>query len=480
MSTAANSKDPPQRGRLMVLFGPGAGRTADFDQEALVGRSPDATVRFPDPDVSRNHAAIRRNPDGSFSVHDLGSRNGTQVNGVRVEEGRLEYGDRIQVGMRSILVFSYAEDREDDILHDQRLESLGQLAGAAVHDLNNFLGAIVCAVDFVRRRSSDLEDEAASALEGARRAAIDASTLSRQILGMARRAPVRSAPLDLAGVAREIVTLFTRTLEPTIAIEAEIEGRLVVVGDRTRLAQLILNLLVNARDAMPEGGTLRVSSSPTTVDDALAARHATLFPGDYVLLSIADTGIGMDAEARRRAYEPFFTTKSGGTGLGLATALTIVRSHGGHIDLLSKVGQGTEFRIYLPTAEDAVVPRRTSSGPLTVAGDEQRTILVADSSPVALASVRRLLELLGFEVCAAATATEAVELCGQKQTALVLLDLPNPDRATRAMLRVDKNLRIVRIIGNEDERHSAPEELTLCKPFGLDALASVVASALES
>ena len=466
------------RGRLMVLFGPGAGRTVDFDDEISIGRSSKATLRFPDGDVSRYHARICRDGDGEFEIADLGSANGTLVNGEVVEKARLEYGDRIQVGLRVTLVFSHADEREETLLHGQRLESLGLLASTAAHDLNGFLTAILCAIDFVSRRGKELDEDSAESLREARTAARDAAALSRQILGLARRTQIKHQPLDLAPLLREILALVGRTCGTRIQFEVAIEPDLIVVGDRTQLLQILLNLLLNARDAMPGGGILTICASLASVGEARAAQNATLFPGEYLQLTIADTGCGKAPEALERAFEPFFTTKKGGTGLGLATVRSIVRGHGGHIDVESRVDVGTEFRIYLPAAAESVGRIDPHAATETIAGCDRRTILIADAEPLTRNATRRLLDLFGFAVHGAANLEELLELLGRHPAALVLVDLPEVESILTLLREIDEQVVVVRILGEQAEADDASPGLTLSRPFGLDALAAVLTQAL--
>ncbi|MEZ4452858.1 MAG: ATP-binding protein [Nannocystaceae bacterium] len=279
----------------------------------------------------------------------------------------------------------------------QKLEALGRLAGGIAHDFNNILTAILGNAELAR---ADLGNRAwvGECLEQIRGAAEEAASLTRSLLGFARQQPIRSELVDVNALLVELERLLRRLLGEAIRVEFAIgEGVGAVRIDRAQLTQIVLNLAVNARDAMPEGGRLKITTSVHQVDEGA---RADLEVGEYVVLEVDDDGVGMDHATLARIFEPFFTTKGEqqGSGLGLATVYGIVHQHRGTIVVRSEPGQGASFTVYLPRVADAPPPRPTTPPPTIAAGGEQATILVVeDAAPVA-AILREALTRAGHQV----------------------------------------------------------------------------------
>ena len=253
------------------------------------------------------------------------------------------------------------EAAEAQLRQAQKMEVIGQLTGGVAHDFNNLLAIIMGDLEAVRDRLSadEFEDLAAGAWEAAERGA----ALVRRLLAVSRRQPLSPREVDANALVAELEPLLERVVPRRVKIEAVCEAGLwPCFVDRSQLENVILNLVVNARDAMPEGGTVTIETRNRRVEDD-EARALHLAPGDYVELSVTDTGMGMPEEVRARALDPFFTTKEigKGSGLGLAMAHGMARQSGGHLELHSEVGVGTRVRLVLPRAEDGA---RKSSAPL--------------------------------------------------------------------------------------------------------------------
>jgi PAS domain S-box-containing protein len=318
---------------------------------------------------------------------------------------------------------------EQQLIQSQKLEAIGQLAGGVAHDFNNILSVIIgygelvleeCAADDPRRPDID------ELLSAARRAA----ALTRQLLAFSRRRVIQHELVDLNAVVSNLQIMLARIIGEDIKLTVSpYPGRASIRTDPTQIEQILLNLTVNARDAMPEGGSITISTDMASLGSESASLLPGVAPGNFVELVFSDTGSGMDAETQRRAFEPFFTTKPAGkgTGLGLSTVYGIVQQCGGHIRLESEPGRGTRFRLYFPraaaTSSDAAV-RRASTRPPIGTGT---ILLVEDEEPVRKVT-SRILRDAGYVVHEARDAAHAQQLCLEHGAAIdaVLLDVVMP------------------------------------------------------
>jgi len=486
---------PLERAYLVVVMGPGVGRKYEVKDEIVVGRSTEADIQLAFGDVSRAHAKVTRSSRPvAFHVQDLASRNGTLVNGLPVQRKQLRFGDRIQIGASTILLFTYHDQLEDQLLQSQKMESIGRLAGGIAHDFNNLLGAVLNNVDFLDAldHHHTLGDaEVRSCLIDIKTAVNRAVDLTKQMLGFARRGKYEDRPTNITELVREVVAMVRRTFDRAITVQAHVEPELYVRGDRTQLHQVLMNLCLNARDAMTGGGVLRIEALEYTDLDLLdESTKAFLDPGGHVLLVVEDTGCGMDEDTRARAFEPFFTTKppGRGTGLGLATVYGIVKNHGGHVQLVSEVEKGSVFRIYLPAIDQ--VPAELETGPQRMSEKlGGGTILVVDDEEVVRKSTGRLLGQLGFEVMLACDGQEATRLfqVHHETIQFVLLDLIMPrmggEETFVALKKIDPRVKVVIASGFTDEGRA--RKMTdmgargfLPKPFDNEALRAVISKVL--
>ncbi|MBX9856241.1 MAG: PAS domain-containing protein [Gemmatimonadaceae bacterium] len=366
---------------------------------------------------------------------------------------------------------------QEQLEHAQRLEAVGLLASGVAHDFNNLLAVVLANADLLTadEHGSDVADAATAIREAARQAA----DLTRQLLTFSRRDSGARGAVALNGVIQQAVQLLRGGMSERITVETELQDALPPArGRKAELAQIVMNLMVNARDAMPEGGRLRVSTRLGTLADERACLE----------LRVADTGIGMDEKTRLRIFEPFFTTKETGrgTGLGLSVVYGIVQQLGGTIDVDSIRGQGTTFTVRLPVSEDdeSAHPLATSGPP----GGHGELIMVVDDEPALRHAVARMLTRLGYRSITAEDGEDAIArlVLGGDQVAVVLTDLRMPkmpgDELSEHVHRMRPDLPVLFMSGQADDATVRDTRLAnhtvLAKPFSLDELAEALHQAL--
>ncbi|MGB3050267.1 MAG: ATP-binding protein, partial [Polyangiales bacterium] len=335
-----------EEARIVVLAGKLAGDKYAIGKELTLGRGENADVQVDDTLVSRVHVRIFQHENGSYLIEDLASRNGTQVNGTAVNRRVLTYGDRIQIGS-SLLLFAHHDPMEEQVAQRRKLEAIGRLGTGVAHDFNNLLGAVRSSIDFLNGLPGEIQvsdPDVREAFNDIRSAAAAATEMTSRLLGFAREVERSHTEVDLSELCHHVVQLARHTFHRGISIEARIDRGLKVSGDRGQLHQLLMNLLINARDAMPNGGKLKLSAKKA---DPVDLEKAPLNPlVAHAIVTVEDTGIGMDDATRERAFDPFFSTKGDqvGAGLGLAAVYEIAKSHNGHITLHSVPNRGSEFQ----------------------------------------------------------------------------------------------------------------------------------------
>jgi signal transduction histidine kinase len=312
----------------------------------------------------------------------------------------------------------------------QKLEALGQLTGGIAHDFNNLLQAITGGLSILRHRLPHLEPETASWIDLIKRNTDRAATLTQRLLAFSRRQPLDPKPLDLNRVMRGMVDILQKSLGETYVLETvAAAGLWIVQADANELETTVLNLVLNARDAMPGGGKLTIETGNVFLDDAYCRREG-LNPGQYVMLAVSDGGVGMAWDTIQQAFEPFFTTKEHGrgTGLGLSQVHGFIKQSGGHVKIYSEVGQGTTVKIYLPrfTAVKASPCRDEAPVETAMQGGGKIVLLVEDDEDVRN-FVATILSEKGFQVLAAADADTALQQLRQNPSvALLLTDVGLP------------------------------------------------------
>ena len=353
----------------------------------------------------------------------------------------------------------------------QRLESIGTLAGGIAHDLNNVLTPIMLAIELLKDHMTDPRDrEVLATISASARRGAD---MVRQVLSFARGVEGRRVEIDVIELVAEVERIARDSLPKAIGIRTRVDlGLPPIVGDPTQCHQVLLNLCVNARDAMPSGGQLTISAELVMIDGRDPATPPVLAHGAYVMLEVLDSGTGIPADIVDRIFDPFFTTKESGkgTGLGLSTSLAIVKSHGGHISATSDPGHGARFRIYLPAATGVGVGHPAGASPARPQGSGQ-TVLVVDDEAAIRMIARRTLEANGYRVLLASDGAEAIATFGahSRTIAAVLMDMTMPvlDGAPtiEAISRINSSVPIIAVSGVSANEHSARAASAQVKHF---------------
>ena len=380
---------------------------------------------------------------------------------------------------------------QEQLLRAQRLESIGMLASGIAHDLNNVLTPILMAAPMLRRHATDPVD--LRLLETLEHSAERGAGLVRQILGFAHGVGGEPQLIQMKHLARDIIAVIEETFPKSIKLEQYFAADTpTVLANPTQIHQVLLNLCVNARDAMPAGGALRLRTGGCTLDATQAAALPGGRAGTFVLIEVEDTGTGIPAEVLQHIWEPFYTTKEEGkgTGLGLSTVRGIVESHEGFITVRTAAGLGTTFGIYLPAAEENERPERTATASDLPRGNGE-LILLVDDEPHNRDVTRTTLARHGYRVLVAANGTEAVALFVPRHDEIRLvisdLDMPNLDGATlvRILQRLKPDVRILAIsglaagAGGPTSGPGVPSAF-LAKPFKLEALLRKVHAVLAA
>jgi PAS domain S-box-containing protein len=379
---------------------------------------------------------------------------------------------------------------EEQLRQAQKMEAIGRLAGGVAHDFNNLLTAILGNTSLVLANvpATDANRELLQATEKAARRAAE---LTQQLLGFSRQTMLRLEATNLYNAIQDTVKILRRTIDPRITVDVHSGPELWKVwADPGQMSQVLMNLCLNARDAMPNGGRLLVETEQVVLGDGSARRHLDARAGEFVCLRVSDTGHGIPPEIRSRIFDPFFTTKEPGkgTGLGLAMVFGIIKQHHGWIECASEVDQGTRFDIYLPRAREETVAAAPPPASRT-SGRGTETILLVDDEVMIRNLGRAVLEQHGYEVLLAADGVEAVETYQRERDRidLVILDLTMPRLSGRDALRqlrqMDPDARVLLASGYSADHLTEQEESQIVgfigKPYRVDELAKIVRATLD-
>jgi PAS domain S-box-containing protein len=412
---------------------------------------------------------------------------------VRNHRGEIE---QVVIVSRDITERKQAEEllrrRDEQLRQSQKMEAIGRLSGGIAHDFNNLLGVIIGYSESIELRADPSDPMRKSATE-IRKAGERAASLTHQLLAFSRKQVLQAQILDLNTLVIDMGKMLKRLIGMHIELTTELAADLGrVKAEQSQIEQVILNLVVNARDAMPDGGNLLIETSNLDVDEHLANSLPFLQPGPYVLLKVTDTGKGMDANTQRHIFEPFFTTKEPGkgTGLGLATVYGVVKQSGGGVTVDSATGKGTTFKIFLPqTAESAAPPSLDESSMRGSTGTG--TILLVEDEEALLNLTEERLRERGYTVLPARDGVQALELACSFHGSihLLLTDVTMPRMGgvslARSISELRPGIRIVFMTGHAEKEASYREALlsgaeSIQKPFSHKQLIHVVRQALDA
>jgi PAS domain S-box-containing protein len=464
-------------------WNPGAARLYGYSAAEMIGQSVSKLV--PPDGVEELEGLLKRVAHGEhirqFETTHL-KKNGKAVP-VSLTISPIRDNDGLIIGVSAAARdMSDRKALEERLRQAQKMEAIGQLAGGIAHDFNNLLSGIIGYTELLRQ-GVNANDTRRGDLDEIAKAARRAAALTRQLLAFSRKQVLQPTVLDLNALVTDASALLKRLIGDQIRLSTKLSGDLwPVVADASQIEQIILNLAVNARDAMPEGGRLSIETSNVELDDADILHHTVARPGPYVMLAVSDTGCGMDEETRRRIFEPFFTTKGlgRGTGLGLATVYGVVQQSGGHIWVYSEPGRGAAFKVYLPRAESVGDLAAPAVQPAVVpAGSE--TILLVDDEAVVRSIARSLLERAGYRVLEAENArdAEAIFYEHMQEIDTLITDVIMPGSSGPALFQrlvsERANLKVLYMSGYTDDAiaHQGrldPGVAFVEKPFSADEL----------
>ena len=401
--------------------------------------------------------------------------------------------DGVSIALRDTTARHEKEDdlhrREEQLRQSQKMEAIGRLAGGVAHDFNNLLTVIRGHGELVLRRLEE-EHPLRRNLQEIGLAAERASALTHQLLAFSRKQVLQPRTLDLAEVLDRMETLLQRMIGEDVELVTRRRGALGSVrADPAQMEQIIVNLAVNARDAMPQGGVLTIELANAELDETYARAHPPVVPGPHVVLSVTDTGHGMDPETQSRIFEPFFTTKGPGkgTGLGLATVYGIVKQSEGFIWVYSEPGRGSTFKIYLPRVDQPPEPLSPRAGPAAVHGSE--TVLLVEDEPSLRSLLRELLESFGYSVLEAGHGADALRVAAEHRGTIDLLlsDMVMPqmtgNELAQRLVHLRPDTKVLFMSGyaaGVAPQHEIPSGAPYIeKPFTADALAGAIREVLD-
>ncbi len=445
--------------------------------------------------------------DRQQAVRALVTRMFAESHGLKdVEEQMvMKNGNTLFVNMNSSLVFddkgssvnarivardiSERKKMEGAILHAQKIDSIGSLAGGIAHDFNNILASILGSASIMRRRMA-ADEKLYKYVEIVEVAARRGSSLTRQLLTFARKTETFSNALDINALIRETLLLFERSVSKDIVVQTHLTPDTVLVnGDSGQIQQALLNLFLNARDAMTTGGTITITTDVVMADAHTTSQFTSVKPGPFVSVKVTDTGTGIDKSIQNRIFEPFFTTKDHGTGLGLSVLYGVVQNHGGFINLDSEVGRGTTFHLFLPRSDAKIHAARRQREQRLPRGTEHILVIEDEASVGEIA--RDMLTDLGYTVMVCPDGKIGVDSYRTRQASidLVLLDMNMPlmggKEAFEQLKKINPTVRIIILTGYGKaviEPSSFPGEVNgfVQKPFHLEELATKVRQALDT
>jgi PAS domain S-box-containing protein len=474
----------------ILYWNKGAEKIYGWTAEEVVGKNAEELLfkdRSGQFDAARE--AILQQGEWKGDMHQT-RRDGTEI----IVESRWTLVSDEQGQPKSILVINTdtteKKRMESQFLRAQRMESIGTLAGGIAHDLNNVLSPILMAIDMLQLKTTD--ESSRKWLDVLRTNAERGGNMVRQVLSFARGVEGERVALQPKHLIKEIVKILKETLPKSIEINFRVPDDLwIISADATQMHQVLMNLCVNSRDAMPEGGSIWIKAENVFVDQNYARMHLEAKSGRYVVITVSDTGPGMTPEVQSRIFEPFFTTKemTKGTGLGLSTALTIVKSHGGFINVYSELHKGSQFTIYLPALDAPGLAEGEKTQTDLPAGNGELVLVVDDEESIREIT-RGTLETFGYKVMTASDGTEALAIYAdhKNEIEVVLTDMVMPfmdgSATIRALQRMNPAVRIIAASGLGTGQRAGEGALEgvsvfLNKPYTAERLLKTLAQVLR-
>ena len=378
---------------------------------------------------------------------------------------------------------------EEQLFQSQKMEAIGRLAGGIAHDFNNLLTAIIGYTDIIAR-DTGVKEKHRSYVEEIKKSAERAATLTQQLLAFSRKQIMQPKVMNLNTMLKNTKNMLQRMIGEDIAFKLTLGDPIGMIKvDPGKIEQVVINLAVNARDAMPNGGSLEIETMNTSLDSSFCALHKGSHPGEYVLLSVHDSGKGIDEETMKHIFEPFFTTKEigKGTGLGLATVYGIVRQSGGYIDIQSREGSGTTVAIFLPRIDES--PKAADKKEMTAVKGKNETVLFVEDDDMVRNMVSAVLKQYGYNVIEAENGSVAITHCEREQKIdLMITDVVMPGTSGPELVRqistLQPDMKVLYVSGYTDEaivHHGVLDENTpfLQKPFTPQKLALKVQELLH-
>ena len=474
----------------ITFWNPGAERISGWPADDALGHTPEEMLGVgfhAKIDEARSALASSGEWRGELNLHDRsGKPLVAEVSMTLIKDSLGRPMARLSIGTD----VTAKKLLEEQFLRSQRVECIGMLASGIAHDLNNVLAPLLMGAPLLRSRATNPTD--LRVLDTMESSAIRGAVLVRQILSFAHGSTGENALIQPKHVLRDLTEMMRETFPKSIEVLDQTPGDLWTIhGNATQLHQVLLNLCVNARDAMPQGGTLRIRAENRRIDEAAARLIPDSHPGSYVIIEVADSGVGIPPDAIARIWDPFFTTKGEGkgTGLGLSTVRGIVASHHGFITLESSPGNGATFRIYLPAAEEpaSAAKKSGSTHPFLSRGNGELVLVVDDEASVSNV-IRVLLTKNGYRVLSASNGIEAIEIFAPRSAEidLVISDLNMPemsgDQLARVLPRVKPTVKVLLMSGAGSGGITGDMDLAgarvIKKPFTSDDLLKSVHEAL--